>query len=251
MYKGPRFSSIPRTKYGGSGGPTLTIGLDPPSTTMPPAAAASAPELSPRGKHQYPPLTPWSCHHIAAWLALVFAFVALVLVCILYFPSGDHHHHGLDDDDKRRILLLESGAPQQQPHENYVVFKFEGKPGVNRWPETGVVAGLRLEDIAATRLCCVVGPEEYFVCDSSQSLTSNLGMAYVVRNVKQEGGAHLLIAASSTDMNMATCIFSWQTRVREHDKAALVTAAAPKEIAPPPSTPARRRGHVHGGHARD
>ena len=163
------------------------------------------------------------------------------MVCILYFP---HSHDDQDDwdDNKRRRSLLESGVESAQAHENYVVFTFQGKSeALSRWPEAGVIAGLRIEDIAATRLCCVVGPEEYFVCDSSQALSHNLGISYVVRNVKQEGGAHLLIAATSMDMDKATCIFSWQTRIKEHNKAALVKV---KEIAAP--SPKRiGTGHSH------
>jgi hypothetical protein len=265
MSKGvQRFTAIPRpqSQFHGTGPPPLSLSLagigGPQGTTnTTTTSTTTAPELSPRGKHVYPPLTPWSCNHIAAWLGLVFAFTALVLVCILYFPREEHHEWsegGGGDGDKRRVALLSSGGGGAE-HENYVVFKFQNRDvsGLTRWPEAGVVSGLQLDHIASTRLCCIVGIEEYFVCDSGQGFASNLGLAYVVRNVKQEGGAHLLIAASSADMNGATCIFSWQSRVSEHDKAALVASAASKAIAPPTpsaSLPIRRLGHIHEGRNR-
>ena len=179
-------------------------------------------ELSPRGKHSYPRATPWSCNHIAGWGGLIIACVTLVFVCILYFPGRDHLH---SDSDISRI-------DRDAPHENYVGFRFESEIGPTRWPKTGVIAGLVLEDIVSTRLCCVVGSQQYLVCDSSQGLTSNLGISYIVRNLVGEHGAHLLITAPSTDMNGAQCIFSWQVRLREHDKAALVVAKGePAKIA--------------------
>ena len=55
-------------------------------------------------------------------------------------------------------------------------------------------------------------------------MTSNLGISYIVRNLAEEHGAHLLITAPSSDMTGSQCIFSWQTRIREHDKGSLVVA---------------------------
>ena len=221
----------------GAGGGLKPLGNNnnPPSTIT--TTTETALNMSPRGKHKYPPTRPWSCHHIAAWLALVIAFIALTLTCILYFP-GKHHGHTDTDIDRR------GSGSEEQPHENYVAFRFEAESGPTRWPKTGVIAGLRLEDIVATRLCCVVGSKEYLVCDSSQGLTSNLGIAFVVRNVEEEHGAHLLIAAPSSDMSEAQCIFSWQTRIHEHDKASLVVAKGTKAGPGPAKS---RFAHVHAG----
>jgi hypothetical protein len=130
----------------------------------------------------------------------------------------------------------------EAPHENYVAFRFEAEAGPTRWPKTGVIAGLNLEDIVSTRLCCVVGSQQYLVCDSSQGLTSNLGIAYVVRNLAEEHGAHLLITAPSTDMSGSQCIFSWQKRIHQHDKAALVVAKGAEA-----KDAIRRFSHVHAG----
>ncbi len=242
--------------------PPLSFPSPEPIGLPPGPASETVVELSPRGRHKYEPMKPWSCHHIVAWLALVAAFLALVMTGVVLYRD---HHHEPDRDWEKRAAPLEV-APER-PHENYVKFRFESKTtGLTRWPEKGVIADLRLEDIVATRLCCVVGPEEYLVCDSSQRLSSNLGIAYVVRNVKvisfsvlslspwpclhvshcplctcelqEESGAHLLIAAPSGDMSMADCTFSWQTRIQEHDKAALVAPRSSK------------LSHVHAGRNR-
>jgi hypothetical protein len=198
-------------------------------------------DMSPRGKHAYPPPTPWNCNHIAAWMGLVLGFIALAVALIAWLP-GHSHPHTEDDFDRSIGGGLIGGREAEAPHENYVAFRFEAETGPTRWPKTGVIAGLNLEDIVATRLCCVVGTQQYLVCDSSQGLTNNLGISYVVRNVADEHGAHLLMTAASTDMAGSHCIFSWQTRIHQHDKAALVVGkgAEAKETV-------RRVAHVHAG----
>lgn len=218
----------------------------PQSAPAPPQASSSsssgevALEMSPRGKHKYPPDRPWSCHHIAAWTALIGVFFTLTLV-IIFQLSGKHPHHTDLDFDRRGDASL--GTAAEAPHENYVAFRFEAETSATRWPKTGVIAGLNLEDIVAARLCCVVGTQQYLVCDSSQALTSNLGIAFVVRNLPEENGAHLLITAPSTDMSGSQCLFSWQTRIHQHDKAALVIAKG----APVPPAASARWSHADPG----
>jgi len=206
--------------------PSQTNAAPPPPSTSARPASDTVLEMSPRGKHSYPRAMPWNCDRIASWGGLIIACVALVLVCIVYFPGRDHRH--TDTDIERRIERSDQSlsplSPQESPHENYVAFRYEAETGPTRWPKTGVIAGLVLADIVSTRLCCVVGSQQYLVCDSSQGLTSNLGISYIVRNLAEEHGAHLLITAPSSDMTGSQCIFSWQTRIREHDKGSLVVA---------------------------
>jgi hypothetical protein len=196
----------------------------------------------------YPKPVPWSCNVIVGWLGLVIACVTLVLVCILYFPGREHHHSDTDWD--RRMIDSPSSSSSigaiEPAHENYVAFRFEAErnaAATTRWPKTGVIAGLTLDDIVATSLCCVVGTQQYLVCDSTQGLTDNLGISYVVRNLAEEHGAHLLMRAASADMSGSQCTFSWQTRLHEHDKAALVVAKEDAEGA----VKKRRFAHTHRG----
>lgn len=193
---------------------------------------ASAPEvaldMSPRGKHKYPPVRPWTCNDVVGWLGLLAGFTALVLIIIFQLPGRHHGNHGDTDIDRRRG---EEAAPREIPHENYVGFRFEAEAGPTRWPKTGVIADLDLEDIVSARLCCVVGTQQYLVCDSSQPMATNLGIAFVVRHETEEKGAHLLITAPSTDMAGSQCIFSWQSRLHQHDKAALVVPKAQDRMA--------------------
>jgi|WetSurMetagenome_2_1015567.scaffolds.fasta_scaffold00074_37 hypothetical protein len=187
-------------------------------------------------------MTPWSCTAIAAWVGMIGAFFAIVLIIIFQLPGKHHHHDDNDGDgdmDQRR-----NGYRASLEHENHVPFRFEAETGPTRWPKTGVIAGLTLEDIVSARLCCVVGTQQYLVCDSSQALTSNLGIAFVVRNIPEENGSHLLITAPSADMTGSQCIFSWQTRLHQHDKASLVVAKAPPL---PPSPAGSRFSHAHAG----
>jgi len=190
---------------------------------------------------------PWSCNVIVGWLGLIIACVTLVLVCILYFPGRDHHHSDTDWDSNRRMMIEAPSSPFEAPHENYVAFRFESErsAATTRWPKTGVIAGLTLEDIVATSLCCVVGTQQYLVCDSTQGLTDNLGISYVVRNLAEEHGAHLLMRAASADMSGSQCTFSWQTRIHEHDKASLVVAK--EEAATLTAVKKSRFAHTHRG----
>jgi hypothetical protein len=220
-------------------------GFAPPVLSGPPPRGNedTTLDMSPRGHHKYPRAVVWNCTNIAAWLALVVGFVALVLVLITYLPG--HYHQHTDNDIDRRAIPAAGGAGggAEAPHENYVAFRFEAEAAPTRWPKTGVIAGLDLEDIVSSRLCCVVGSQQrYLVCDSSQGLNSNLGIAYVVRNLAEENGAHLLITAPSTDMSGAHCIFSWQTRIHQHDKAALVVAKGEEA-----KEAVSRFAHVHAG----
>jgi len=199
-------------------------------------------EMSPRGKHKYPAWKPWTCECIIPWLALVMAFVALVLVGVIFFRGRPGDHDNDNNWDKRAVVI--SDPP---PGVNYRVFRLEAAsppPSIVRWPEApSFLDAVDMPTLVRTELCCLVGNAEYFVCDSGRGLATNMGLAYVLRRETQDRGPHLLITVASKDMQGAQCVFSWEQQA---------PAPTTPEIEPPPSTQSGGKPlHQHGRHARD
>jgi hypothetical protein len=148
------------------------------------------------------------------------------MVAIVYFSAPSL------TDLKRDVNLLKVAGQQRQPqiapetrsghvlemlrhmghnHTHYVKFQLSGVAGqFARWPEVGVIEGLDFKRLANMRVCCHLS-DQYFVCDSGQGATNNIGLECIVRN-EPERGTHLLVYVQSAQMNGAQCTFMWQTR---------------------------------------
>jgi hypothetical protein len=184
-------------------------------------------ELTPRGVNRRPPpVKMWSCTPIIAWMALILSFVALVFVAIVYFnmsamSSELKRHRSLppalpaaEDDtlSPKSRQLMEVMRHLGHNHTHYVKFELSGVAGqFSRWPPNGIIEGLEFTRLANMRVCCHLS-DQYFVCDSGQGATNNIGLECIVRHVAADKGTHLLVYVQSAQMNGAQCTFMWQTR---------------------------------------
>ncbi len=203
-------------------------------------AVTGADELSPRGKHKYPAWTPWTCIGIVAWLALIMAFIALVLMAVVTARGyGWTNHDPQYDWDRRAIAGRE--APLQVNYRTFALQPDTPPPSVVRWPPTPqTLDELDMTTLLRTELCCLVGQAEYFVCASGKGLATNMGLSYVLRAERAGGAPHLLVSVSSNDMRGAQCTFTWDALAPSSSG----TASQP-QIAPSASS-----RHAHGRHPR-
>lgn len=185
-----------------------------PFLSMPPIGNVEKQQTSPRGHNEYPQgKRRWNIHAIAAWLSLVMAFFAVIMVSILFFNWRGGELTALRTGEP----LVYSPLPpisvigERNHNRGHVRFTLKGTPGqYSRWPDNGgIVEGLDLAKISSTRLCCRVG-NRYFVCDYGQGASSDLGVECFVEQSPNENGAHLLLNVQSDHMNGADCFFHWR-----------------------------------------
>lgn len=212
-------------------------------------------DLSPRGKHRYPPVKSWNCTDIVAWLAFVFAFILAIFVIILYYNvngplnqptmvakiAGGEQTFALGRGEDMPALASTPGGGQiraKDPalveamrhlyhnHTQHIHFELSGQVGkFARWPPKGILEGLEYATLATTRLCCHVGTQ-YFVCDYGQGATSNIALECLVKYDADAQGSFLMIYIQSDHMKGASCTFTWTTRDRL-DKTVLKDHGAP------------------------
>jgi hypothetical protein len=202
----------------------LMIGPDVPPLPSPPPKEEEG-ELTPRGKNRRP--RKWSCTPIVAWIGMFLAFFALVMVAIVYFKISASAIELRQEIAGRLVFPAVAAAEELSPrskhvldamrhlghnHTHYVKFQLNGVAGqFARWPAVGVIQGLEFKRLANMRVCCHLS-DQYFVCDSGQGATQNIGLECIVRHVAADQGTHLLIYVQSAQMNGAQCTFMWQTR---------------------------------------
>jgi hypothetical protein len=208
-------------------------------------------DLTPRGNHRYPPRKPWKPYRIAAWIALILAFLSVVVVGIQWgFKDYDgdrkrwvrqEHFESMqllltetrnDMSKMNKSPMIAPRGPLTSPrrhnhtHAHSISFDLTGEVRkFTRWPPLGqpVLKQIDFARLVWTRLCCHVN-NHMFVCDSGQGAATNVGLECIVRysNAASEQGAYLLIYVQHEDMVGAHCSFSWQIS----DKAADINLAA-------------------------
>jgi len=201
---------------------------------QPPQQQQQQQNVTPRGKHKYPPARRWEAHVIAAYIGLIISFVALVLLIILYFNLKSNNvlrelrqhieedavktleHNTAETERIKQQMEMILDVKNHHVHESrhhHLDFVLEGTVGqFARWPPTGAIQSLDFKSLKSIRLCCTVN-EVYFICDSGEGATHNLGLECIVNNgsTSEGEGVHLLVYVKSESMNGAKCSFTWHT----------------------------------------
>lgn len=198
-------------------------------------------KLTPRGRNRYTPSGKLSCTPIVAWIALFLSFFACIMVAIIYFNWAGGPLTQMRSD----MELLKTRMNDMQPIHSFNTGRtLAPSPGIDaspgnsvvrmshftltgqkgqfvRWPDTGGIAGMDFNRLVNTRICCHVN-EQYFVCDSGQGATDNVGLECIVQRGGGSGdtkdslsGTHLLVYVQSEHMNGAKCTFMWQMKGAE------------------------------------
>lgn len=223
----------------------LPVGQQPTLATT--SVTTNSMELSPRGKHYYPPPSVWTCTGVVAWLGFVLGFVSIIFVLILFFnwnggplssPSAraqfaDQLRTQIEERLQERIITgpKKSHVSGSGIKRKALQFELKGKPAsFARWPseEGQIVKEINYAGLVSMRLCCkvktspavtgavaVVASESeagYFVCDSGQGATDHNGLEFMLFNVPSQGGAHLMVYMLNESMNGALCTLTWKEK---------------------------------------
>jgi len=189
--------------------------------------------LTPRGKHKYSPVKRCELYKIAAWMALILAFTAVVLTAILYFnvrndaslivtksQEFDELAKLMKEQQQREIEPPPPPVPISTDKVYSLKFTLNGEVGqFARWPSEGSIEHLEFNAMKSMRVCCHV-MNQYFVCDSGEGVTDNLGLECIINhsNTGAAGSAdtHILVYVKSDHMKGSECTLTWHTSQEEH-----------------------------------